>query len=477
MVVDKEARNKSIEFHNQAVQVVGSDKMQAYRLLCSAVTVDPSMAVGWYAMGNALADLKMIPASIAAFRRCLACPEGDLAGDLDAELKAKALVNLGHRLANAGSAEESEVVTAEAIRFLEANPELDREGRAFAWTNMSLALSVQGRVGESLEFAKAAFEKSQEPIIETGLAFAYLFAGDYALGLKHFEARFPYRLPAYLSYPYPRWDGERLSGTLFVAADQGIGDTLSMARFVPWAAGRVERVVFQVQPELLRLMAGAFAAWKNVVIEPQSTIFPIADAWCPVMSLPVAMGMTTDQIRDQPQIWVVPRAEMPIANGWKAKGARLHVGIAYAGSPLNEIDQWRSVEVTRFLELCRVTGVQVYSLQVGERTADLHAAGMAALVRDMSPWLRDALDTAAVMRELDLVVSIESFVAHLAGALGKECWVLLSRRGGDWRCGRSGDRPLWYEKTRLFRQGEDGEWGPVFSRVVEALRERVDGPN
>jgi hypothetical protein len=119
--------------------------------------------------------------------------------------------------------------------------------------------------------------------------------------------------------------------------------------------------------------------------------------------------------------------------------------------------------------------VALYSLQVGERVADLHAAGMAALTRDLSPWLRDAQDTASVVRELDLVISIESFVAHLCGALGKECWVLLSHRGGDWRCGRTGDRPLWYDRTRLFRQGADGEWGPVFERVVAALGERVSG--
>ena len=471
-MIDKAARKQAIEFHNQAAAVLAQDKTLAYRLLCSAVTVDPTLADGWYMMGGACADLKMMPAAIAAYRRLLQLPLGDRTGDLTFEMRARGLVNLGHRLLNNGQIDEAEEVSRLAIAALEADEALDQEGRAFAWTNLSLVLSIKGRDLEAVSYAEQAYRMSREPIIETGLAFAYLFNGDYDLGLRHFEARFGYRLPQYLSYPYPRWQGGKC-GALFVDADQGLGDTLCMARFIPAAAALAQRLVFRVQPELLRMMTAALAHLGNVVVEPQSTIFPIADVWCPVFSLPVALGLTTHQIREYPQVWRMPRAEVPIAGAWKAKGARLHVGIAYAGSPLNDIDLWRSVPVAMFLELCRVEGVQVYSLQVGDRVADLHSAGMAALCRDVSPWLRDAQDTAAIIRELDLVISIESFVAHLAGAVGKECWTLVSYRGGDWRCGRSGDRPLWYDKTRLFRQGVDGEWAPVMERVVTALREKV----
>jgi hypothetical protein len=158
---------------------------------------------------------------------------------------------------------------------------------------------------------------------------------------------------------------------------------------------------------------------------------------------------------------------------WKNPAAAIHVGIAYAGSPDNEIDKWRSIPVAEFLSLHRVPSVQLYSLQVGDRVADVHTIGAAGLIRDMSPWIKDARDTVSIMRELDLIVSVESFVAHLAGSIGKECWVPLSRNGGDWRCGRSGDRPIWYDRTRLFRQGEDCRWEPVFEDIVQALGERV----
>ena len=472
-LVDKTARNQAIEFYNQAVLTVGKDNLLAYRMLCSSVTVDPSFAEGWFMMGNTCGDLKMAQASVAAFRRLLQLPIGDMRGDLTLELKAKGVINLGHRLLNAGELDEAEKVNRDAIVFLEAHPTLNEAGRAFAWTNLSQIRSIKGDNAEAVALATKAYEMTPDPIVELGLAFALMFNGDYAPGLKHFESRFEYRLRQYLSYPYPRWDGGRTDQILFVDCDQGLGDTISMVRFLPAAASRVGKLVFRVQPEIYRMMAGAFQHLDNVLIEPQSTIFPIADVWCPVFSLPAALGLTTHEIASYPQVWRVPKAELPIAGDWKAKGARLHVGIAYAGSPLNDIDVWRSIPVTMFLALSRVPGVQLYSLQVGDRVADLHSAGMAALCRDLSPWLRDAQDTAGVVRQLDLVVTIESFLGHLAGAVGKECWVLLSRRGGDWRCGRSGDRPLWYDQTRLFRQGEDGEWGPVFEVVVEALQRRL----
>lgn len=471
--MNKDKRNAAIGFHNHAMAVVGQDKQLAYRLLASATTVDPAMASGHYMMGNALADLKMLAASIAHWRRILELPDGDGPGDMTPELRAKSLVNLGHRLFQNGQIKEAYEVSERALSYLGEHPELDDEGQAFARTNMSLVLSIMGNTGASLGYALQAYEMSQEPIVQTGLGFAYLFFGDYAEGLKHFEGRFGYKaeLQHYLSWPYPRWNGGKVD-RLFVVSEQGLGDTISFARFVPRAAGLVGELIFQVQSELVRLMQGAFSGWPNVRVIPQAPQFPVADAWCPVFSLPTALGLTTEEIREYPQTWRMPRVASSAPTGWKSADRLLHIGIAWGGSAANEIDRWRSIPIERFLELYRVPGVQLYSLQVGERVPELHAAGCASLIRDMSPWIKDVADTVGIMRELDLVVTVESFVGHMAGAMGKECWVPLAQRGGDWRCGRSGDAPLWYPATRLFRQREDGEWGPVFDRIVAALGER-----
>ena len=468
-------RNKAIEFHNASMQAVGHDKMLAYRLLCSAVAVDPGLAQGYFALGNCCADLKMLPASIAAFRRALELPLGTLPGDLTLDLQVKAEINLAHRLLNAGMIEEAYAENHMVLAILDEHPEMDPEGAAFAWTNMSLILSIMGENERALAYAQQAFVRSQEPIIEVGVAFALLFAGDYAAGLKHFHARFAYRpsLVSYLSYPYPVWKGESHHGkTLFVPAEAGLGDCLSFTRFIGRAAAKVKRIIYAVQPELVRLLRASLRHWGNVEVVPLTTSFPISDAWCPIGDLPTALGLTTEEIRDQVQGWT-PQGDDPPPADWLAPGRKLHIGIAWAGSPLNEINNWRSIPFERFLELYRVPGCQLYGLQVGDHVADLHNAGAAGLVRDLSPYIRDATDTVGLMRSLDLVITTESFVGHLAGALGKECWVPYSHLGRDWRIGSAGVRSLWYDKHRIFKQGQDATWGPPFERIIEALKERV----
>ena len=482
----KERRNKAIEYHNNSMQVVarvagasGDEavrvRMLAYRLLCSAATVDPSLAQGWYALGNATADLKMIPASVAAFRRALELPLGELQGDMNPDLFVKALINLSHRLLNDGKVDEALVVNKRVLAYLHDHPDLDPEGAAFAWTNMSLILSIMGRDADAIRYARAGYEKSDDPIIQMGLAFALMFGGEYASGLKHFEARFAYKpeLRSYREYPYSLWNGESNHGkTLFVPAEMGLGDTLSFARFLGRAAAKVGKVILAVQSELVRLFRASLRHWGNIEVTPLTTGFPLADFWRPIGSLPVALGLTTEEIRDAPQNWTA-QGDDPVPPDWLSPGRKLHIGIAWAGSPLNDIDQHRSIPFPLFLDLYRVPGIQLYSLQVGEHVADLHNAGAAALVRDLSAYIRDATDTVALMRNLDLIITTESFIGHLAGAIGKECWVLYSHLGGDWRIGRAGMGALWYPAHRIFKQGPDATWQPVFDRIVEALRERL----
>lgn len=474
--IAKAARNKGIQFHNEALRIVTTDKPTAYRLLCSCVTVDPTLASGWWLAANSLADLKWLPASIAAFRRLMELPEGEHpdSGDMTPTLFAKAAVNLGHRLLNEGRIEEAHRMTLKALHILENEPELDPEGAAFVQTNLSLIYSIYGEVERSLQRAQRAFDLLPSPIIETGLGFALLFAGDYAAGLRHFQARFAYRpeMNRYLQYPYSMWDGSETADTLFIAADQGLGDSISFARFVPEAAARCGKVLFQVQPQILRMMSVAFAGIPNIEVIPLDEGFPIADLWCPVVSLPVALDLTTEQIRDQPQGWTLPPLDPSAPPGWKDP-KRFSIGICWAGAPNNEIDRWRSVPVTDFLELYRVPGIQLYSIQVGDPVKDLHANGCAALIRDMSPWIRDAADTMSLVHELDLVITIESFVGHLCGAMDKECWVLSSARGGDWRVGRTGNTTLWYPHTWIFRQGTDMAWPAVWDSLVDALQKKL----
>lgn len=461
-----DARNRAIEARNKAVEVVATDKQVAYRLVVSAVEYDPSFADGWAFLGDCLSDLGSIEAACSAYRTALALPDGELAGDMNPVLRQRCLMQLGHRLL------DNRVITfdriAEARRFTDRAIAMGGPATAFALTNRSLIASHEYDQTTELRCSREGFELAAgKAECELGLAFAELFNGHYADGLKHFEARFETSLPAYRNLPWRRWDGGKC-GSLLVLFDMGLGDTLSFARFVPAAASRAEKVVFQVQAELLRLLTDMMAPWKNIEVRPQEHVLADVECWCPVFSLPVALGYPDQLIRVASG---VPLQVKPVENtSWKARDARLHVAISWAGMAGNGIDPHRSIQFEKFLRLREVPGIKLYSVQVGERAHELHDAGGTGLVRDMSAWIRDARDTAGILAEMDCVVACESFVAHLAGAMGKRCYTLVSRLGRDWRSSPYMDnRALWYPNTMVVRQGDDCSWGPVFDRVVDLL--------
>lgn len=464
-----DARATAIRMFNQALSVNQTDAQLSYAMFGSAALADPSFALAWYHVGCANADLNLKPAAIAAYRRVL--EQEPLAtgrtGDADRNLVARTLVNMGHRLYHSGLLDEAEKATRRAL-------ELD-ETLAFAWCNLSMILSVKGSNGSCVDAARRAYSLApHEPIIQVGLAFALLFAGEYAEGLKHFEGRFAYKLQQFTRYPYPQWHGEDIEGkTLLLQADQGLGDTLSFVRFVPRVAdllGASGRLIFMMQPELCRLMRDMLWAMPQVEVWPMPQPLPVADFWSAPMSLPTALGLTTQEIRECRGLRT---SVIPSPDVWRVPGRKLHVGICWAGSTGNDIEHWRRVPFEMLLDLYKVPGIQLYSLQVGERAQDVHDRGAASLVRDMMPFIRDVSDTLSIVNELDLVITVETSLGHMCGLIDKETWVLYSRDGGDFRLGRSERGALWYPNHRVFKQGQDGTWQPVIDRVVRELGKRV----
>ena len=192
-----------------------------------------------------------------------------------------------------------------------------------------------------------------------------------------------------------------------------------------------------------------------------------------ITSLPFALGLTDEQIASA-QSPKVPYTSLAATVPWKSPGRKLHVGFAWAGAPNSDIDRWRSFLLTDMLPLTQVPGIQLYGLQVGPRAADIHATGAQAMVKDLSPYIRSVADTASIMRDLDLVITVESAMRHIAGLLDVECIVPYAYYGeGDYRCGRHRDHPLWNRRTTLYRQGKDGQWASVFERIVSDLMKRI----
>lgn len=452
-------REHAVRLFNQGVTAAQDPnpefKKHAYQQFVSACYADPTYHLPFYQVGAANMDLDLVKGAVACFRRALECASTK-------EERVKALTNYGWALWGADRHSEALDASQQAV-------ELDANAGP-AWLNLALLWGILDKPMTALSCAKRARETApDDPQYEYNLAFAHLFNGDFAEGLKHFESRFEHRLKQYTQYPFPRWRGEK-DAVVFVVADQGLGDTLSFARFVEKAAERSQFLHLAVQPQLIRLFQHSFLRLKNVTVHPLQTVFPAADYWTTFVSLPHALGLSTAQIVAQPQI--TPPVIPPPRN-WKTPDRDFHVGIAWSGSALNDIDRHRSIPIEHFLELTRVRGVQLYSLQVDEKKRQMHDIGAAAVIRDLSGYIDDVVSTVGILQDLDLVVTCESALGHICALAGKPCWIPYSYAGRDYRIGHTGERAIWTPKHRFFRQDASMTWAPVFDRIVEALEEIV----
>jgi tetratricopeptide (TPR) repeat protein len=439
-----------------------------YQLRSSACYADPTWSESFYASGCDASDLERPHAAIALFRRALECEQPDTTQ------KARTLTNLAWNLMKVGKHRESVSLLHQAI---------DLDGRLqLPWMHLSLCHTAFGDTETAVSCAMKCLElvRKHNPddvmadcTAEFAVAFALLYDGKYAEGLKAFESRFQHRLHNFLLYPYPKWRGER-DKTLFLVADQGLGDTLSYSRFVEAASKRCRYIHLCVQSELRRVFEHAFRHLSNLNFMPSPSNFPgDADAWSTFVSLPFALGLTDDEIKNAPPIDMPRYSMMP---AWKVPDRKFHIGIAWSGSPLNDIDKHRNIPIHHFLELYRVPGIQLYGLQVDARKDQLGIWGCAPLIRDLSGFVRDVADTVSIIAHLDLVVSVESALGHICSMVDKECYVPYSWLGRDYRAGVFGKTKLWTPRTTFFQQSDDCRWEPVFDRIVKALQEKVHGP-
>lgn len=417
----------------------------AYR---EALVARPDYAEAHFNLGVLLGELEKPVEALASYRAALSF-KADFAD---------AFSNLGATLMKLER--PGEAITAYR-RALELKPDFSG-----AWYNLGNALQEEGRTREAV----AAFDRARE--LQPGYAqaewnrgLALLAAGDYEEGWKGYEWRWqvgdiglqPRAIEA------PRWDGAPLNGrTILVHCEQGLGDTLQFVRYLPMVAERGGRVVLECQPSLKRLLEAipsvAFAVAQGAPLPP-------FDCHIPLLSLPGLFGT---------RLATVP-AEVPYlpAQAWSAKipvlppGEGVRVGLVWSGS--HKPNPRRSIPLDQLSPLFSITGVTWYSLQVGEHAAQLAQHPLAARMIDLSPLIHNFADTAALAGQLDLIISIDTSVAHLAGGLGLDCWVLLSA-AADWRWfGQSGES-VWYPTARLFRQPRPGDWASVIEQVGQELR-------
>jgi tetratricopeptide (TPR) repeat protein len=335
--------------------------------------------------------------------------------------------------------------------------------------NLAVALRNAGEIDEALEVSHRAIALDPEqPLAQYNHAHFLLMNGDFENGFEAYRWRRKCRTlsdgdPAFAE---PEWQGEPLDGrTLLLFAEYGLGDALHFVRYPPMVMARGGKIILQVQPALAALLQQL----PDVTVIPRGAPLPPFDLQLPLMSLPRIFGTTLDTIP----------AEVPYLHPDPAKLARwcaaladvtvLKVGVVWAGNARHKGDRQRSLPAEAVLPRLVMPGVQLYSLQKEPRPEDAEVlAALGEAVIDLAPALGDFADTAAAVAALDLVIAVDTSVAHLAGALGRPVW-MLTPYALDWRWLREREDSPWYPTMRLFRQRSPREWDDPLMRLSAAL--------
>ena len=353
-----------------------------------------------------------------------------------------------------------EEARASFTRALELDPALHDARVALATCCQALGLveealaACDAVLAEVPEHAEAHWNKS----------LLLLLNGDYQQGWREYEWRWKKRnfTSPLRTFTQPRWLGEAVAGkTLLIHAEQGYGDTLQFCRYLPLVVQRGARVIFECHPPLVRLME---CLAKNTDVVAMGQQLPPFDLHVPLLSLPLIFGTTVETIpADLP--YLIPPADQ--LSSWRdllPDESCCKVGLCWAGKSYP--DPGRSCPVELLSPLAEINGVSWYSLQMGWRDA------VPLRLNDLTGHIRDFGDTAVLISRLDLVVTIDTAVAHLAGALGKPTWLLLPS-APDWRWMRERNDSPWYPSMRLFRQSVNSGWAECLGDVVSALRQEI----
>lgn len=370
--------------------------------------------------------------------------------------------NLGNALVDLGRFDE-------AISAHRQSCEL-ASGTVGSWFNLAIALRKGGLLREALEALDRGLALDPgNASLKWERALTVLQLGDYADGLAAYEIR--REIPAYRNRipPGPAWDGGPLEGrTILVSTEQGFGDALLAARYLPMVKARGGRVLFECHPELRSVLSGLPVDEFLTAGIP----YPAYDVQASLLSLPWLFGTAYDTVPPPVEISIPQEAHAKAARllGPRAPGGLdgLRVGIVWSGRVTFADNARRATNLDRFLRFLEVPGVRLYSLQKGPPEAQLTELGTTALIPALGPHFESFADTAAAIRQLDLVVMTDSSVAHLAGSLGTPIWNLVQYMP-YWIYGFEGDRTPWYPSMRLFRQGRDEDWEPVFEAVRREL--------
>jgi Tfp pilus assembly protein PilF len=506
------------------------DSARAVELMSEALAIEPANCQALCNIAVAYRALNRLDDAEESLRKALALkPDWDRAhnnlgtmyqarGDLDqAETcfrnaiasnpdNADALANLGSICKDRGDPDQAEAYYRRALKL--------KPGAAETCTNLGAVLQQRGDSGGAEDFYRRALAlrpdyasahnnlgsiflmqrklTEAEACLRTALqlnpndasarynlSMVALLRGDYREGLALYESRFdglPHelagaRVVAGSLKAEARWQGDSLPGKrVLVWTEQGLGDSLMMMRYLPMLKERgAGAVTVLCDPALVRVMQSMpgvnEVACRIDAVSPESY-----DAHCPIMSLPHLFGTRRDSIPCSVPYLSVPA---PLKSEWDERLSgitAMKVGLVWAGNSALRADSRRSIALDQFAPFQEIDGIQLISLQKGEAARQLEQWG--GRIPNWMDACVDFMDTAALVDRLDLVISVDTAVAHLAGALGKPVW-LLNRSESEWRWGLEGEGAPWYPTMKIFRQRRELEWESVIQRIANELAARI----
>ena len=482
---------------------------------------DPRSAISQANLGLALKQAGEMAAAIGAYRRALilAPDHGQIHNNLGSALhlsgaaeeasdcyrkaiglapggSPSAYYNLANLLRDQGKLEEAPAGFHRALRLEPGHPDLhgglavleqynDRLDKAIPGYRRAVALQPDRpafyinfgnglRQAGQLDAAEAAYRRAlvlepEQSDARFNLGLLLLLTGRLREGWPGYEHRWETEQlrDQRRSFPAPLWQGEAAAGkTLLLHGEQGFGDALQFCRYASLAKAKGLRIILEVQPPLSRLMR-SLAGCDQVIA--QGDPLPPFDFHCPLLSLPLALG--TNALTDIPTPGPYLQPDAAAVALWADRLAGLpgdgpRIGLAWAGAPRRDspvqaaFDRRRSLSLPSLAPILATPGLRFFSLQKGV----LAGPGLVDFMADMT----DFADTAALVANLDLVISVDTSVAHLAGAMGKPVW-LLNRFDTDWRWLTEGEGTRWYPTMRIFRQRTGGDWAGVIDAVTQAL--------
>lgn len=427
---------------------------QAKECLVRIVSADPSHEDAWLSLGHAELALGNGAAAEAAARGAIRC----------APTSANAWCLLARLLKMLSRDEEAFAAFTSALDFA-----TEVEERSMVAGHLAVALVETGQQAKAIAICEGALAQAPIPFLRASYAMALLTVGRLREGWREYEYRWfqdPMRASR-IRFDFPFWEGQPLEGkSILLRSEQGIGDVIQFARYAALLKARGAKVVLHAHPGMGKIAEGLTGVDE---VHEKLQMPARFDYFINMMTLPRVFDTTLDCIPAQ-----VPylRVDTPTLDKWRPRfsGSGVRVGLVWAGNPKQLRDRDRSIPLRELAPLWSVPGVRYFSLQKELRPGDSEYLAETGNVELLGPELEDLSDTAAVIRHLDLVITVDTGVAHLAGAMGKTVWLLLAA-AGDFRWLETREDSPWYPTIRLIRQERLRDWGGAVTRVRSMLEE------